>query len=44
MLSKVLENISRMAPFRKREKSIEPYPEMSSPDAQNIVKAACDQV
>ena len=40
MLSKVLENISRMAPFRKREKSINPYPKMSSPEK----KAACDQV
>ena len=30
--------------FPQREKSIKPYQKMSSPDAQNIVKAACDQV
>ena len=30
--------------FPQRMKSIKPYPKMSSPEAQNIVNAACDQV
>ena len=30
--------------FPQRMKSINPYPKMSSPEAQNIVNAACDQV
>ena len=30
--------------FPKRMKSIKPYPKMSSPEAQAIVDAACDQV
>ena len=30
--------------FPQRMKSIKPYPQMSSPEAQNIVNAACDQV
>ena len=30
--------------FPQRMKSIKPYPKMSSPEAQAIVNAACDQV
>ena len=30
--------------FPQRMKSIKPYPKMSSPEAQKIVNAACDQV
>ena len=30
--------------FPQRMKSIKPHPKMSSPEAQNIVNAACDQV
>ena len=30
--------------FPQRMKSIEPYPKMTSPEAQAIVNAACDQV
>ena len=32
------------ATFPQRMKSIKPYPKMTSPEAQAIVNAACDQV